>query len=1124
MHIDGFELMDKLGEGGMATVWKARQLSLDRAVAIKVLASRFAADPDDVARFQREAQSAAKLKHPGIVQVYDAAMHEGFYYFVMELIDGYTGGEWMSRSGRLSEKDALQVAECVAEALGHAWEKEGIIHCDIKPDNIMIDADGTVKIADLGLARTLSVMSGSKAEQTDDILGTPAFMSPEQARGDMHLDCRSDIYSLGATLYYLVTGKYLFEGHAQEDVIELQITGTADSPAELNPRLSRPVGMLIEAMLAKDPADRPKDWNTVRADLRLVRRRMAPQCKLSPGCASTVPPAVAQPSMAASRLTTAPELTTSVPWLKLVIAAGAVILVIIIITRMSGPGHAPTPSPVAATPPSRVAEPKPAPPAVDDTAFRDMFALAKQWASENPDRYDDAIQQFRDVARQARGTRFAGLANDEIARLEAARNEAADAVMATLEQDVAGLLATHRYQEAAGRYRDYAGMLADETQDRRQQAVERLEGMQREQEQAVAKRQAEAERRAGEAWLSVSQALLTQGCVPALSVMDGYLAEALPEAHQQALQAAREEIVAAAGVDARILKSFESAVGQDVTLDLTSGRVQLRLVTVTSEGVRGVESRRMGSGVIRVPVRFGVADLTVQEKLARMGSDSDPGVPLVKGLLAYQSNALDHARNFFAAVPAPLDEHLLAAMDTEREAERERRKKAQEEANALAEAEAMKAGIPAADVPAEPPVEDVVDRVRERDLIRLYEPGPFRALFQDIVRSNPMVADYEVEAYVDAENRLRRLDVTSAGLKSLEPIGDLKDLCILYLGAVPFRQRHRDYQTAPVSDLAPLAPLRLETLYIGQTAIQDLSPLAGMPLRELYAGGTQVEDVTPLRGMPLETLDVQRTPVRDLSPLKDLPLRVLNVSGASKFHEFRWLQGMALQELDASSTQLRDIGMLAGMPLERLNLSGTRVHDFRVLASLPLTHLDVSSTQIRDVTLLRGQQLESLNLRDSKVSSIESLRGMPLKSLTLAGTAVRDFSPLEALPLTDLDIAGCRVDSLSWAAGLPLRSLNLAQTGISDLSPLRGKELNYLNISDTKIRDLDELKFISVRHLSLRGMKVDLTPLAGMKLERLDLDDPERLLSALRAIRGLERINGMTFPELLENLRAGRRR
>ena len=195
MQIPGFEMIAKLGEGGMASVWKARQLSLDRIVAIKILSSRMASDADDVQRFQFEAQSAAKLKHPGIVQVYDAACEQGIYYFVMEYVAGYTVGQWLRRKGVLPFEDALLVADGVADALGYAWSKAGIIHCDIKPENVMIDADGTVKVADLGLARTIRTM-GAQAEIAD-IMGTPAFISPEQAEGRQDLDCRTDIYSLG---------------------------------------------------------------------------------------------------------------------------------------------------------------------------------------------------------------------------------------------------------------------------------------------------------------------------------------------------------------------------------------------------------------------------------------------------------------------------------------------------------------------------------------------------------------------------------------------------------------------------------------------------------------------------------------------------------------------------------------------------------------------------------------------------------------------------------------------------------------------------------------------------------------------------------------------------------------
>lgn len=215
--LPGYEILNKLGAGGMATVWRARQVSLDRDVAIKVL-SAVVKGEDDIRRFEEEARSAAKLKHQGIVQVYDANVSGDSSYIVMEYISGYTVGEWVRKKGRLSEDDALSVAECVADALRYAWEREGLIHCDIKPDNVMVDGDGTVKVADLGLARTMRAIG--KAEVADEILGTPAYISPEQAMGLVDLDCRADIYSLGAMLYHLLTGRFMFQGLSDDEALE----------------------------------------------------------------------------------------------------------------------------------------------------------------------------------------------------------------------------------------------------------------------------------------------------------------------------------------------------------------------------------------------------------------------------------------------------------------------------------------------------------------------------------------------------------------------------------------------------------------------------------------------------------------------------------------------------------------------------------------------------------------------------------------------------------------------------------------------------------------------------------------------------------------------------------------
>jgi len=285
-QIDNFDIVGLLGQGGMATVWKARQRSLDRYVAIKVLAPNFASDPADIARFREEAHAAARLAHPGIVQVYDANFQNGSYHFVMELVDGYTLGQWLRRKGRVPLEEALNVAESVAEALDYSWQKFHMVHCDIKPDNIMLDADGTVKVADLGLSRSISAVAQAGGEM-EEILGTPAYMSPEQVKGLTDIDCRADIYGLGATLYHLITGRMLFDG-SPDRVMEQQVKGQAPAVRELLPETTLACELLIEKMLAKNRDHRPRDWKETIKDVQRARRRHPPAGALPPTGQSSV--------------------------------------------------------------------------------------------------------------------------------------------------------------------------------------------------------------------------------------------------------------------------------------------------------------------------------------------------------------------------------------------------------------------------------------------------------------------------------------------------------------------------------------------------------------------------------------------------------------------------------------------------------------------------------------------------------------------------------------------------------------------------------------------------------------------------------------------------------------------
>ena len=285
MEIPGYEILGKLGEGGTATVWKARQIALDRLVALKVMNRAQTDDSSALEQFRTEGLAAAKLSHRNIVQVFDAGEINGSPYFAMEFVEGQSLGDIIARKGKLKPDQALAVAESVAVALKHAWNRAQIIHCDIKPDNILIEKYGVVKVADLGLARILSRREGH-AER--DVIGTPNYVSPEQAQGGLDLDYRSDIYSLGATLYHTVTGLMPFAPASGSAAMDMHIHEYLHDPMEINPDIQSPVAWLIEKMMIRNRADRYASWTEVIEDIELVMGGKMPMPPLPENGQSTV--------------------------------------------------------------------------------------------------------------------------------------------------------------------------------------------------------------------------------------------------------------------------------------------------------------------------------------------------------------------------------------------------------------------------------------------------------------------------------------------------------------------------------------------------------------------------------------------------------------------------------------------------------------------------------------------------------------------------------------------------------------------------------------------------------------------------------------------------------------------
>ena len=258
------------GRGGMAVVWRAWHKDLERYVAVKVLDKSFAVTGQDLRQFMVEVKTMSSLHHQGIVQGYGADYADGRYYFIMDYGDGYTFGSLLKRKSRLPQIDALIICESAADAMKYARDQFGIIHCDIKPDNIMVDRDGTVKVLDLGLCQSTAVLKN--AARSEEVVGTPAYISPEQIYGDEDLDCRADIYSLGATLYHLTTGRMLFPIMSNDDILRAHVDpdSQAPDPRTMAPLLTEHFVRLLAGMLVKDRDLRYQTWDDVFNAARIV--------------------------------------------------------------------------------------------------------------------------------------------------------------------------------------------------------------------------------------------------------------------------------------------------------------------------------------------------------------------------------------------------------------------------------------------------------------------------------------------------------------------------------------------------------------------------------------------------------------------------------------------------------------------------------------------------------------------------------------------------------------------------------------------------------------------------------------------------------------------------------------
>lgn len=681
--IGQFQIQKFISKGGMGEVFLARQLSLGRDVALKILPAHLRGQKMRVQRFLKEVQTLARLDHPNIVIAYEAGDDEGILYLAMSYVPGDSLEQRLSDTGPMAEIDALKLLAKLAGALDYAWREHHLLHRDIKPANILFTAGGEVKLTDFGLAKCLD--DATELTMSGDIIGSPNYMSPEQVSNCLDLDCRSDMYSMGATLYHMLTGKLPFGGSSLMETLKKQITESLPDPRIELPAISEACVTLLEIMLAKDRNDRHPDYSALQADIaRVIAGEQPIKNALRPGESvlmraiteqaphrpQTPPVAFARPRPGEA-LCGKPQGFLAEKGEKgdkhlkraaaVMLALAVAVLLAVALARSSGrKAHKPSPpvmSPAVVTtttPPAAEAKAQPAPAEnIENTQLRDKFLDVLKYAREHPDDYAGSLERLEALRQECKGTDWEEKIAHEIERTHRLRQFASHRDLKSLRADIQALLAQNDFDGALKRIETDKGIGANETNPARADLIreviarkqmaedtkarERAESEKAKQAETDAKLAALAEELAGDL-LKSNLALLQQRLSTRLNAGPEIISSRERDLIDLALQVA--------GWTEHVARSFEKSRGKPVTVQMKGGKDEAFTVTgIASDRVRG--QVRLGSGFLEREFFF--SELSVPEKLKRIEDVPPPAGKIMRGLIMVrQANDWDAASKEFA--------------------------------------------------------------------------------------------------------------------------------------------------------------------------------------------------------------------------------------------------------------------------------------------------------------------------------------------------------------------------------------------------------------------------------------------------------------------------------------------
>ncbi len=676
--VGGFLIKHKIGQGGMGEVYLARQLSLERDVALKILPSQFTRENSFIVRFLKEVHYQAKMDHPNIVTAFDAGEDNGVYFMAMAYVAGETLEEWLDREGTMEEKDALQVIRQVAMALEYASGQKGILHRDIKPANIMLTTTLHAKVLDMGLSKnTLEKQSTTVA---DTLLGTPNYMSPEQIDHPQNIDHRADLFSLGMTLFHMLTGQVPYEDTSYLKTLKRHAAEKLPDPRTVMPGISPGVSRLLSRMLARDPGDRYPGWMEFLDDLQGVQSGSkiptAPEGettldlkpltadspkKEAPAPAASPVPGTSQPTPIPARPQESGAKRMAGVVLSVLIGLGLGLGGLAILrSQMQGAQPVPQPTPTPLPPiPTPTLVPTPTP-FVDEGALQRRLTDIILDYGRDPTSHDSTIGRLVSLATEAGDSVIADRAAEMIIQVRRERDTALDTARRRLREDTLRLLYEQGVDAAKAHLDGYEGPFLTETETLRSNLLRRIE---------IRARQEESQREADEAKAQELLQDLSQKLAPLVIRKEwvqalGLIQQASEEPAMFPVSAEvaeyRTQLLALQSVPDLVIDSFERGVKEDVSLRLKDEVLVGEIVELLPDGIRVMETLYSETGLPQGRVERDVlfSELSHLEVLSRLDDHETDAVHTYRALMRYHYGETEACREELQKAESLLSEAI----------------------------------------------------------------------------------------------------------------------------------------------------------------------------------------------------------------------------------------------------------------------------------------------------------------------------------------------------------------------------------------------------------------------------------------------------------------------------------